>query len=180
MALSGFGPWLWKRLRVVVVEDRSPEATGLVADVNALNDQWTAAQKGRGDGHELLFVARSRPIRSSSRAGTSWRASTPTTPSTCRCRMGSRGCGFGRTFAPRRFSVQITGRTFPPSEGRLWPSAEITSSLWRCCWSPTYAHRSRCGFTNRVRASLAAMRGRATARCLQRRAAPPRRATVGM
>jgi hypothetical protein len=57
LAKSGFGPWLWKRLRIIAVEDCSPEAGGLVADVKALNDQWQAAQK-RPDGSELLFVAR--------------------------------------------------------------------------------------------------------------------------
>lgn len=57
MARSGLGAWLWKRLRIIAVEDCSPEAVGLVADVKALNDQWAAAQK-RSDGHEILFVAR--------------------------------------------------------------------------------------------------------------------------
>lgn len=58
LARSGFGAWLWKRLRIIAVEDCSPEAVGLVADVHALNAEWVAAQKGRSDGHEILFVAR--------------------------------------------------------------------------------------------------------------------------
>jgi hypothetical protein len=57
LANSGLRNWLWKRLRVIAVEDCSPEAVGLVADINALNVQWQDAQK-RSDGHEILFVAR--------------------------------------------------------------------------------------------------------------------------
>jgi hypothetical protein len=57
LARSGFGAWLWKRLRIIVCEDVSPTATGLVADVHALNQMWEAEQKRRrGDG--LLYVAR--------------------------------------------------------------------------------------------------------------------------
>lgn len=55
---SGLGAWLFKRFRVIAVEDCSPEAVGLVADVRALSDQYAAAQKSRGDGHEVLYVAR--------------------------------------------------------------------------------------------------------------------------
>lgn len=54
---SGFGAWFFKRCRVMAVEDCSPEAAGLVADVKALSDQYAAAAK-RSDGHEVLFVAR--------------------------------------------------------------------------------------------------------------------------
>jgi replication-associated recombination protein RarA len=50
---SGHGHWLWKRLRVICVEDCSPEATGLVADVAALHEQWKASK-----GDDLLAVAR--------------------------------------------------------------------------------------------------------------------------
>jgi hypothetical protein len=58
LAKSGLGNWLWKRLRIIAVEDCSPEALGLVADIKALNDQWRDATKdGRSDG-ELLYVAR--------------------------------------------------------------------------------------------------------------------------
>jgi len=58
MARSGYGNWFWKRARVIAVEDCSPEATGLVADVFALSEQWKAAQKNHGDGHENLYVVR--------------------------------------------------------------------------------------------------------------------------
>jgi hypothetical protein len=57
MHRSGFGAWLWKRLRIIAVEDCSREAVGLVADVKAVCDQYAAAAK-RSDGHEVLFVAR--------------------------------------------------------------------------------------------------------------------------
>lgn len=53
LAQSGFAPWCWKRLRIIAVEDCSPEAVGLVADVAALHEMWKA---DRGDG--LLFLAR--------------------------------------------------------------------------------------------------------------------------
>jgi hypothetical protein len=58
LAKSGFGNWLWKRLRIIAVEDVSPEAIGLVADVKALNDQWRDSTKDRGPEGELLYVAR--------------------------------------------------------------------------------------------------------------------------
>ena len=35
LARSGYGNWLWARLRIIVAEDCSPEATGLVGDVHA-------------------------------------------------------------------------------------------------------------------------------------------------
>src|SRR3954463_1432437 len=57
LARSGLGHWLWKRLRIIAVEDVSPEATGLVADVWALYEQWVAEQKSRRGGG-LLLVAR--------------------------------------------------------------------------------------------------------------------------
>jgi replication-associated recombination protein RarA len=55
---AGLGNWLWKRLRIIAVEDVSPLALGLVADVKALNDEWKDAQRNRSDGHEILFVTR--------------------------------------------------------------------------------------------------------------------------
>lgn len=58
LSKSGFGNWLWKRLRIIAVEDCSPDTIGLVADLYALNQEWIAATKGRSDGHEILFVAR--------------------------------------------------------------------------------------------------------------------------
>src|SRR3954447_24802777 len=40
------GHWLWKRLKTIAIEDVSPEATGLVADVRALHEQWAASRGG--------------------------------------------------------------------------------------------------------------------------------------
>ena len=57
LARSGYGPWLWSRLRTIVVEDVSPEATGVVADLHALSKMWAAEQKSeRSDG--MLYVTR--------------------------------------------------------------------------------------------------------------------------
>jgi replication-associated recombination protein RarA len=53
---SGYGAWCWSRLRVIACEDVSPEATGLVADINALAEQWKASKKGHD--LDLLTVAR--------------------------------------------------------------------------------------------------------------------------
>ena len=50
---SGYGGWFWKRAKIIAVEDCSPEATGLVADIKALAEQWKEA---KNDG--LLFVVR--------------------------------------------------------------------------------------------------------------------------
>lgn len=40
LAQSGHGAWAFKRLREIALEDVSPQATGLVADVAALREQW--------------------------------------------------------------------------------------------------------------------------------------------
>ncbi len=53
---AGYGAWCWSRLKVIACEDVSPDATGLVADVDVLAAQWKAAKKGQ-DLH-LLTVAR--------------------------------------------------------------------------------------------------------------------------
>lgn len=53
---AGYGAWCWSRLKVIACEDVSPEATGLVADVDALAAQWKAAKKGHD--LDLLTVAR--------------------------------------------------------------------------------------------------------------------------
>jgi replication-associated recombination protein RarA len=53
---AGYGNWFWSRARVVCCEDLSPEATGLVADVAVLHQEWKLAN-GKGDLH-LLAPAR--------------------------------------------------------------------------------------------------------------------------
>src|SRR3954451_4779600 len=50
---AGNGHWLWKRLKVIAIEDVSPEATGIVADVRALHEQWRDSK-----GADILAVVR--------------------------------------------------------------------------------------------------------------------------
>jgi replication-associated recombination protein RarA len=49
---SGFGAWCFARLKTIACEDISPQATGLIADVDALHMQWKQAA-GKGDLHWL-------------------------------------------------------------------------------------------------------------------------------
>jgi hypothetical protein len=55
MDKSGFGPWCWKRLKVICSEDIGPAAPGLAADVRALYENWLEGRKGKG-GEEMLYL----------------------------------------------------------------------------------------------------------------------------
>jgi replication-associated recombination protein RarA len=55
LAASGNGAWLWKRLKVISVEDVAATETGLVADLDTLHRWWKDA-KGRGDLNLLPVV----------------------------------------------------------------------------------------------------------------------------
>jgi replication-associated recombination protein RarA len=53
---SGFGPWCWKRLRVICSEDIGPSAPGLASDVRALYENWLDGRKNKG-GEEVLYLS---------------------------------------------------------------------------------------------------------------------------
>jgi hypothetical protein len=56
LVLSDYGAWCWSRLREIAAEDVSPTATGLIADVATLSNQWKQPRKA-GD-YGLLLVVR--------------------------------------------------------------------------------------------------------------------------
>jgi hypothetical protein len=51
---SGYGPWLWKRLRVIASEDVGPAVPGIASEIRALHQNWT---EGRGKGGEEVYIA---------------------------------------------------------------------------------------------------------------------------
>jgi len=52
---SGFGPWCWKRLRVICSEDVGPAAPGLASDLRALYENWVDGRRNKG-GEEVLYL----------------------------------------------------------------------------------------------------------------------------
>lgn len=72
MDLSGYGAWVWKRLKVMASEDVGLAEPGIVAEIGALNATWIDLRKKKDDRqqswrlmlvHAVLLLARARKSR---------------------------------------------------------------------------------------------------------------------